>query len=303
MAANLQGHDWDDVRVFLALMRAGSLGQGATRLGIDVSTASRKLAALEERLGTRLFERGREGLSPTRTAELVLEAAELMESAHGRFARDASGVETEVEGVVRLSAAPGLAQDFVAPALPRLKARHPRLRIELDASARSVDLSRHEADLALRSVPLEGAQLVATRLGHSRWVAASSPEQARALGRVRDWEALPWIGWDRDMTSFHVARWLAKHAARAVVVLRTSHFGAQLAAARAGLGAVLAPEAHLPVQGLVPLKLAPSLAASASEWPEDDLWLVGHRVLRTVPRVAAVWQFLVDEIRGEKGDG
>jgi DNA-binding transcriptional LysR family regulator len=302
MTANLQDVDWDDVRVFLALVRARSLGRGAARLGIDTSTASRRLAALEERLGARLFERSREGLVPTRAAERVQAAAELMESAHGRFARDASGVETQAEGVVRLSAAPGLAQDFVAPALPRLRARHPRLRLELDASTRTLDLTRHEADLALRSVPLEGAALVATRLGRSRWVAAASPLRVKAVGRVRDWEALPWIGWDGDMVSFHAARWLSRHAPHAEVVLRTSHFAAQLAAARAGLGVVLAPEQHLRVYRLAPVPFVPALQASAAAWPEDDLWLVGHKVLRDVPRVAAVWQFLVDELRvGRRG--
>jgi DNA-binding transcriptional LysR family regulator len=100
------------------------------------------------------------------------------------------------------------------------------------------------------------------------------------------------------MASFHAARWLGQHAPRAEVVLRTSHYSSQLAAARTGLGLVLAPELHLPVHGLVAVRLAPALHPSAAEWPEDDLWLVGHRVLREVPRVAAVWQFLVDELRG-----
>jgi DNA-binding transcriptional LysR family regulator len=294
---DLGQRSWDDLRLFLAVARAGSLGVAARRLGLDTSTVSRRLAGLEEELGARLFERTRQGLVATRLAELGLPALEVMEAAQGRFARDISGAERAVEGVVRLSAAPGLAQDFVAPILVKLHARHPRLRIEIDASARVIDLSRHEADVALRSVPPEGADLLVTKLGSSRWIAVASPKLQRALGRVRRWDDAPWIGWDSDMVSFHVARWLARHAPKAELLLRTSHFPSQLAAARSGLGVLMVPEAHAARYGLVPVAYGRALSASAAAWPSDDLWLVGRRALREVPRVAAVWEFLLEELR------
>jgi len=295
---DLLQRNWDDVRLFLAVARAGSLGVAARRLALDTSTVSRRLASLEEELGARLFERTRQGLVATRLAELGLPAAEAMEAAQGRFARDTSGAEREAEGVVRLSAAPGLAQDFVAPLLIKLHARHPRLRIEIDASARVIDLSRHEADIALRSVPPEGADLLVTKLGSSRWIAMAAPRLHQTLGRLRRWDDAPWIGWDSDMSSFHVSRWLAKHAPKAELLLRTSHFPSQLAAARSGLGVMLVPEAHSARHGLVPIAYGRALAAAAATWPIDDLWLVGRRALREVPRVAAVWQFLLEELRG-----
>lgn len=294
---DLARHDWDDLRLFLAVFRAGSLGLAARRLGLDTSTVSRRLAGLEEQLGASLFNRTRRGLVATRLAELGLPAVEAMESAQGRFARDTSGAERHVEGVVRLSAAPVLAQDFVAPLLVKLRARHPGLRIELDASQQVIDLSRHEADIALRSVAPEGADLLVTKLGTSRWVAVTGGKLHKSLGRLRRWEDAPWIGWDNDMASFHVARWLTKYAPKADLVLRTSHFPSQLVAARSGLGVVLAPSVHAARQGLVPLEFTRALATSAAAWPSDDLWLVGRRALREVPRVAAVWQFLLAELR------
>lgn len=294
---DLAQRSWDDIRLFLAVARAGSLGVAARRLGLDTSTVSRRLASLEEELGARLFERTRQGLVATRLAELGLPAAEAMEAAQGRFARDTSSVEREAEGVVRLSAAPGLAQDFVAPMLVELHARHPRLRIEIDASSHVIDLSRHEADIALRSVAPEGADLLVTKLGTSRWVAMAAPRLLKTLGRLRRWDDAPWIGWDGDMSSFHVSRWLARHAPKAELLLRTSHFPSQLAAARSGLGVMLVPEVHSARHGLVPVAYSRALAAAAAAWPTDDLWLVGRRALREVPRVAAVWQFLLDQFR------
>src|ERR1700722_16079994 len=111
---------WDDVRLFLALYREQSLAGAGARVGLDGSTLSRRLAALEEGLAARLFDRTREGLVPPAAADLLLPAAEEMEAAHVRFARDASGLEREAEGVVRLSVPPGVADAFLAPVLARL---------------------------------------------------------------------------------------------------------------------------------------------------------------------------------------
>jgi DNA-binding transcriptional LysR family regulator len=294
---------WDDIRVFLAIQRCGSLGQAAFRLGLDTSTVSRRLAALEESLGERLFERSRDGLAATRAAGAVLSAAEAMEAAHARLTREASDLESSVQGVVRLSMPPGLADTFIAPALPRLRALHPKLCIELDASARVLDIARHEADLALRSIRPENAQLLTVKLlGAQRWAVATSQTYARELGRVDDWNALPWITWDRDLATFGPSRWLARHAPKAEIVLRTSHFASQLAAARAGLGVVLVLEIDRRVRDLAAVQFTRSLHKSVSELPTDDLWMVGHQNLHDVPRVEAVWRFLRDEIKEQTRD-
>lgn len=288
---------WDDVRVFLAAYRHRTLGAAARKMALDTSTMSRRLSALEEALGARLFDRSREGLSPTRAAEVVLAAAEAMEAAHARLSRDASDVEATAEGTVRLSVAPAMADRFIAPLLPKLHRQHPGIRIELEGSVRAVDLTRHEADLALRSVAPVGAELVVTKLGTGRWIAVGAVALVKQLGKLRRWDDAPWIGWDRDLASFAPERWLAKHVSAAHVVLRTSLFTSQLIAAESGLGLVLVPEPYLRGKALAPVRHAPALAASVAEWPTDSLWLAGHRAMREVPRVAAVWKFFAEELR------
>lgn len=292
----MQG-SWDDVRIFLAVHRNRTLAAAAVRLGVDTSTVSRRLAAFEEDLGDRLFERTREGLVPARAAERVLAAAEAMEAAHAKLRRDASEVERLPEGIVRISTAPGVSSVFIAPALVRLRKKYPRLAIELDASVQPRDLMRHEADLAVRSVRSVGADLVTVKLLSAPWIAASSPRVVHKLGAISEWSEVAWISWDRDLASFPPARWVTQHVPAEAVALRTSDFTAQLAAARAGLGAVLAPLPYVDASGLVAMEFAPELAASAAHWHSDDLWLVGHRALRDVPRVAAVWDFLASELR------
>lgn len=294
---DLEEARWDDVRLFLAAYRHRSLGAAAARIGLDVSTLSRRLGALEAALGVRLFDRTRQGMAPTRAGEQLLPAAEAMEAAHGRLRRDASSVEREVEGVVRLSVAPGMADTFIAPALPALRALHPKLCLELDASVSAVDLTRRQADLALRSVQPHGAELVLTKLLTAPWVVMGRHELVKRLGRISSWLAAPWITWDRDLASLPPARWLARHAPHADLALRTSHFASQLSAARAGLGLVLVPEPYARVYELVPVRVGAALQAAAEEYPVDALWLVGHRALRDVPRVAAVWTFLSKLLR------
>lgn len=288
---------WDDVRIFLAAHRNKSFSAAAERLRVDVSTVSRRVAAFEASLDRQLFQRTRDGLIPTRAAERVLQAAEAMEIAHARLTREASPGSGEVEGVVRLSVAPGMADVFVAPSLVRLRARHPRIVIELDAATAPRDIARREADLALRSVKPRGAELVAARLGSAVWLPAASPSQVAAWGPVASWNDVPWIGWDRDMANLSPARWLARHAPRAGVVLRTSAFNAQLAAAEAGLGAVLMPLPYVRARALALVRHGRALKESVAACPSDDLWLVGHRVLRREPRIDAVWSFLSEELR------
>jgi DNA-binding transcriptional LysR family regulator len=293
VTAKLQG--WQDIPVFLAVYRYRTLAAAAQRLGLDTSTASRRIAALEAELDVRLFDRTRGGFTPTRAAEQVLAAAEAMEAAHARLTRDASEVEAAAEGIVRVSTAPGISSVFVAPALPKLRKAHPKLSIELDASVVPRDLTRHEADLALRSIKLSGAELVATKLATTLWVCACAPGLIKKpLAR---WDALPWVTWDRDLASFHVSRWLAQRVPQADVALRTSDFASQLTAAANGLGLVMAPLAYLAPTKLVPAPISLALRADAAAWPTDDLWLVGHRALRDVPRVAAVWTFLAATLR------
>ncbi|HVY46249.1 MAG TPA: LysR family transcriptional regulator, partial [Minicystis sp.] len=122
-APDLTMLDWDQVRVFLAVARAGQLAGAAARLGLDVSTVSRRIDRLEAELGVHLFDRTREGTVVTAAAEAMLPGAEDMERGLAEFAAAVDAVEATAEGVVRLTAPPGVADAFVAPLLARFHAK------------------------------------------------------------------------------------------------------------------------------------------------------------------------------------
>ena len=297
MLALVQDLRWDDVHLFLTLVRERSLTAAAKRLALDTSTASRRLVRLEDTLGRRLFERTRAGLVATDAATRMLPAAEEMERGLKHLTATAGSIHADVEGVVRIACPPGLADTFLVPMLADLRRRHPGLAFEIDAGIRPVDLARREADLALRSIRPDAAELNQMKLLSSRSILVAAPALAAKLSPVRSWTELPWIFWGHDLDHIPIPRWCAKHARGVIPVLRTSAMGAQLRAAQLGMGVVFVPEHYAGPAGLVPLEISKKLAPDAASWPVDDLWLVCHRSVRNAPRVAVVWDHLVTAFR------
>lgn len=287
---------WDDVALLMACHRQGSLTAAARTLQLDPATASRRLTQLEEALGVVLFHRGREGLLATAALEQLLPAAEAAELAMARLSEAADGVEAEVEGVVRMTLPPGVADVLLLPILPGLLARHPKLRLEVDASTRYVDLQRREADLAIRAVRPEHGDLVAARLLQVRVDVLGSRERYGDAPPA-PLNQLPWIAWDYALAHIPEARWLTTQVPDAQVVLRTSSPSLQLGAAAKGIGVVLAVAMQGRQAGLVPVPLVPGDRAKVDALPLGGLWLVCHRSLRDVPRVDAVWRYVLDEVQ------
>ncbi len=283
---------WDDLRVLLALVRRGSLKRAADELDVNISTVSRRLDALESAVGLHLFDRTSDGTLPTVAAEQLVPFAETMEQAAAGLTRTAEGFEVEPEGVVRITAPPGLADQMLSRRLPELLARCPRLQIELVSSVGYVDLTRREADIALRAIRPAAGDLIATKLARVPYAAIGSPKYLATLGRLGDPAAAAWITWGDDLVHLDDSAWIASNVPPEQVVLRTSSMTAQLEAARGGLGLMLAPRpfGELPELGFAPC--APTLRRSVEGLPPGNLWLVGHRALRDVPRVAAVWDWL-----------
>jgi DNA-binding transcriptional LysR family regulator len=286
---------WDDLSVVLALARAGTLSGAAERLRVNISTAARRLDAIEERLGVHLFDRTTTGVGATELAEALVPVAESMERAAADAMRLLAGRETEPEGTVRISAPPGLASWVIAPALVRLRERHRKLAIELESSIGYVDLTRREADLAMRALRPQSGDLISVRLLEAAPVVAAAPRVAARLEKLADPDTIDWVTWGRDLAHLPEDAWIAKHVDPARVVLRTSSMDAQIQAVRAGLGVMLIHRPFLRATGLEELPVTPTLVERLHELPHGSLWLVGHRALRDVPRVRAVWDFVLEQ--------
>jgi molybdate transport repressor ModE-like protein len=158
--------DWNDLRYLLAIHRGGSLAAAAKELGVTKATASRRLAALEEALGVELAQRTPDGVVLTDAGRNAIAAAEEMDRSAGSL-RDSLAASSAggVHGVVRLTAPQWLAERTFLSELPALKQRYPRLEVELLGTNTVLDLTRREADLALRNVRPTQQSLVFRKTG------------------------------------------------------------------------------------------------------------------------------------------
>jgi DNA-binding transcriptional LysR family regulator len=269
--------DWDDVRVFLALARAGSLTAAARSLRVEHTTVARRIGQLEQALGLHLFDRLPRGWILTSEGEqLAGRAAQMEEQAH-EFMREAAD-GGQLSGTVRLSAAPSVGQEYL---LPRLCVIHPRwssVTLELVVETRLVALSRREADLALRVGRPRDAGLAARLLGsmHYGLYGKSGYAAAREPAHWR------FIGYDDSMAHSPEQQWLERYRGQRGYAFRANTLALQRDAARAGLGLAALP--HFMGQADPELEWLAAEPTPASR----ELWLAVHPDVRRSPRVRLI---------------
>ena len=275
------GLDWGHLRFFLELARGGSLGRAAQRLGVDRNTVARRMAALEEELGLALFERGPQGWKRTAAGDELAELATRVEEDVLALARHAEARDRAVTGGVRLTTATHIAAALLAPALPLLRERHPGVVLEIAADQRTFDLTRREADLAVRMGRPREAGLVMRKLTDVAYGFYASPSYLRGERRAVDLAQDLFVGHDESLASTPHERWITEVAPRRRVVFRTNSTASVVGATRAGVGVGLGPcFVAAREQGLVRLE-GPRPA-------HHEMWLLVHGDLRRTPRVSAV---------------
>ncbi len=271
----------------LATAEEGSATQAAARLGTTPATILRRIGAAEATLGVRLFDRLPTGLAGTAALTAVLPWVQRFATSIDGMKRDVAGLEVRPEGLVRVAVPPTVASHVLIPQLHRLHDRTPDVVVEFDSAVRVLDLGQREADIAVRGRKPTDGDLVLTRLADYGLVPVCAPSLAeRHRGSP---SSMPWVTWERSQGDILEARWLADAVPDARVALRASDLVTLLRAARAGVGLLLAPRPIAALEGgLVQVPL-PGLTL-----PSGASWLVTHRALRTVDRVAVVWEWIVE---------
>ncbi|MBB3929598.1 molybdate transport repressor ModE-like protein [Kaistia hirudinis] len=273
--------DWDDLRVFCALARHGSLSATARALSVNHATIARRVAALEKTMGEKLVERRADGYVLTDNGRRVLEIATTMETAASALAGGLEG--NAPAGLVRVAATPSLAQCFLIRRLGGFAAAHPRIDIEISTAMRSVSLDRHEADIALRlAQPLDGDLLARTLFA----IGSAFYGTANWARRIAGGEPPVFVGFDEANAHLPEAVWLGRQFPRARLSMRTGSQISQAEAACSGCGIALLPHfLGRTATGLVrcDLGLTP---------PSRTLCLVVRRSDRRTPAIQLVADFL-----------
>lgn len=284
---------WDDVRLFLAIADHGSLTEAARHLKVGQPTVSRRLGELEERLGYTLFQRSVEGATLTAAGERWLQPARHMAEWAGELLRTAERGDATPSGVVRVSAPPGVAYDFLAPFARALRERHPRLSLEVSSRVEYVDLARREADLALRTrAPTQRDLLTVASLSHAN-DAFVAPRYRARLPEHPTLAQLDWIAWAPPFEQLSPNRELAAMLPGFRPAFASDDFIVQRRAAEEGVGALflgLVQHRFSRRSELVPLGL------ELGEHGRSSLHVVCAKSALGVPRVRAVAELLAEEL-------
>lgn len=228
--------DWQDIRVFLALGRHGSLSGAARALSVNHATIARRIQSLEATLGEKLVERRPEGYILTAAGTRALAAAGDMEAAAQTLGR--GGEDGSLKGLVRVNAPPALSQGFLIARLATLPTLHPGLDIDVATDLRSISLERREADIAIRlGRPMDG-DFIARRLGTMAYGFYGTPAICE---RVEDGADPVFVGFDEVNADIPEAAWLARAHPAARVAFRANNHVSQATAAHAGAGLALLP--------------------------------------------------------------
>jgi len=275
--------DWDDLRVFLAAARSGSLTSAAQQLGIDAATVGRRTARLESALKSTLFIRSATGLQLTAAGARLLELGLNAEDAMASAAK--AGEADVVGGTVRLSVAEGFGTAILAPALPSLQAQRRGLRIELAATAGFLSPTKREVDLAVTLSAPSSSRVVVEPLTDYRLGLYASREYLAELGQPRSLPELErhrLVGYVEDLIYAPELRYLDEVRPGLRPSLSSSSINAQQKIIAAGGGI-----------GILPCFLAGDLVRVLPEVVlTRRFWISTHREVASTARVRAVRDWL-----------
>ncbi|WP_144109824.1 LysR family transcriptional regulator [Paraburkholderia sp. BCC1886] len=297
---NDQELDWSDVKIFLAIVRGGTLGAAARLTGQTQPTMGRRLRALEAAVGHTLFQRTREGFLLTDEGQAVLLFAERMqEEAHG-FSRALDGRAQELTGMLRVSSSDWFGVHLLTPVFSRFLERHPQVSIELVTDSRRYNLARREADLVFRITPFEEADVIQRQLMHMDYALYGRADLAAAFTlrganeksgdqeRAHTGAGLSLISMNSAFGTLPDVAWIRRMLPQARLAFGSNNRDAQaqMCARGAGLAVLPCPLGDA-TPGLVRIDLG-------EPPPGRDVWFGYHRDLRRVARLRALLDMTID---------
>lgn len=289
--------DWNDMRYFLELARRGKLAAAALRLGVDHTTVSRRIAALEKELGVSLFDRENRSYKLNEDGRRLLSYAERMEANSIALLDEVAPVAAGPVGTVRLSTPEAFGSQFLVRHCMGFRQRNPGITLELVAETRSLNLSRREADAAITLAEPSHGRIVSERAGVYRlrlYAAPSYLQQHAPIVSLADLKHHQFIWYVDDLLPVPELQMLDKTISDPNVIFRTTSVTGQANAAEAGLGIAL-----------LPCYLADRMKALTPVLPSEisilrDLWLVVHDDLRPQAHMDQVCSFLMTLIASER---
>ena len=283
---------WDDLRLVKAVADARNLPAAAARIGIDHSTAFRRLRLIEQTLGVTLFEKHRTGYTLTSAGEEVAGLASRVDEDIVSVLRRLAGSELDLAGELRITTNDTLLVELLTPLLARFAETYPGMRLDVILSNAALNLSKRDADIAIRASDTPPDTLVGRRVARIGWALYGRAEDFPDPD-MPDLETLHgrrWVALGDNLATLKAVRYVKTHVAPERIVYRVNSVLGLAEAVEAGIGI-----GHLPcfIAGT-----RPSLRRIGPVNPDfgADLWLLTHPDLRDAPRIRAFLDFLAAEI-------
>jgi DNA-binding transcriptional LysR family regulator len=277
--------EWSDLRVFLAIAREGTLGAAARKLGQTQPTMGRRLQALEQAVGHKLFQRTRAGFVLTDEGAALLNHVERMEDEALAFQRQLTGQEKQLDGMLRITSSDWFAEYLLTPVIADFSMQHPRVVIELLSDSRFFSLSRREADLAFRITPFDEPDIVSRkllRMPYGVYIAAGHPPPVAGDGM-----GTGLITMDVGFGGMPDVAWLQRMFPNAHVIFRSNARAIQARMCTCGAGiAVLPRPLGDAIGGLQRIELE-------EDPPARETWVGYHRDMRRLARLRALLDLVV----------
>lgn len=284
--------NWDDLKVFLAISRTHSLSAAGRSLGISQPTVSRRLAAMEARLGVRLFDRTRQGYELSEPGSDMLETVQHVEEELTAIERTVFGQDRRLTGGLRVTCTEVLATLYLSPHLARFLREHPAIDLSVVCTFQHLSLSRREADVAIRVSSQPPDTLVGRRVADVAVAVYAARASGGGGGERSVLNSADWIGW-QDETYNRMM--ITGSFPKARIRHRVDDMQAMRSMARAGLGlAVLPCYMGDPDRGLVRAMPKPVTDRSLG------LWVLTHPAVKRVARVRAFAEFISKAIHADR---
>lgn len=289
--------DWNDLKAFLAVSREGSTLGASRSLGVNQTTVSRRIEALEHALGVKLFERGQTGSRLTEVGQALIAEAEQVELAAIRFGHLAAGQLRGATGALRLTTNELVASTMVIPALAEFHKVHPDLRVDLVITDRHLDLDSGEADLAIRTAQsLPASDLVARKIcDHQMGLYCSRDYAARhgvpaTLADLKDHDL---IDMAMETGATPAASLMMRYSGGKDPVTRSSSMAGLVHMVKAGMGIGALPSTI----GDIDRDLI--RCSDVLEETRATSWIITRRELKDTPRVRAFIDFMAPYLSSE----
>jgi DNA-binding transcriptional LysR family regulator len=277
--------EWNDLRYVLAVAEAGSLAGAARTLGVNHTTVLRRVSAFERQLGLRLFERLPTGYVLTAGGEELIAAARHVDDTIIALERKLAGQDLRLTGTVRITTTDSLMGSILPDILAGFRNAHPGIKVEIAISNTLFNLSKRDADVAIRPAGNPPETLVGRSVAKIAFAVYGSSDYLAASGKSKPLADHRWVAPDDSLTATSLARWMRAELPHSEVILRADSLLALKLAAEAGLGLAALP-CYLgdTSSGLVCVH-APIKAM------ETELWILTHDDLRHTARIRAFTEF------------